>query len=205
MEAIVRPLIWAEWPEGSRRAFQGFRSTAGEEMILDKNMFVERVLPASICERWSRRKWMSIAVLSHRRRRIAGRRSPGPREIPIDGAPCIGRRSDSRLRRLVDRERHPEAVRQRRSRRHSGRAAARVLPRMAQPKPRSRSAEAISSKKIPVRKSAAQSQSGFLGELFDVSLPCSVKLTSSFRSRGPAKAGDDAVQGPELLLVHCAR
>jgi pimeloyl-ACP methyl ester carboxylesterase len=51
MEAIVRPLIWAEWPEGSRRVFQGFRSEAGEGMILDKNTFVERVLPASVLRR----------------------------------------------------------------------------------------------------------------------------------------------------------
>src|SRR5712675_3243422 len=51
MEAIVRPLTWAEWPEASRRVFQGFRSAAGEEMILEKNMFVERVLPASILRR----------------------------------------------------------------------------------------------------------------------------------------------------------
>src|SRR5258707_13689374 len=28
--------------------FQGFRSDVGEEMILDRNLFVERVLPASI-------------------------------------------------------------------------------------------------------------------------------------------------------------
>ena len=48
MEAIVRPLSWAEWPEASRRVFQGFRSPAGEEMILERNIFVERVLPASI-------------------------------------------------------------------------------------------------------------------------------------------------------------
>ena len=48
MEAIVCPFSWGEWPEGSRRVFQGFRSAAGEELILDKNMFVERVLPGSI-------------------------------------------------------------------------------------------------------------------------------------------------------------
>jgi len=31
MEAIVRPLTWSQWPAGSRRVFQGFRSEAGEE------------------------------------------------------------------------------------------------------------------------------------------------------------------------------
>src|SRR5579859_4926726 len=48
MEAIVRPLVWAEWPEASRRMFEGFRSESGKEMILERNLFVERVLPASI-------------------------------------------------------------------------------------------------------------------------------------------------------------
>ena len=44
MEAIVTPLTWADWPENARRAFQGFRSESGERMILEQNMFVERVL-----------------------------------------------------------------------------------------------------------------------------------------------------------------
>ena len=48
MEAIVRPLSWDEWPERSRALFQGMRSPAGEDIILEKNVFVERILPASV-------------------------------------------------------------------------------------------------------------------------------------------------------------
>ncbi len=49
MEGIVRPYAeWSEWSERSAPIFQGFRSEAGEEMILDKNIFVERVLFGSI-------------------------------------------------------------------------------------------------------------------------------------------------------------
>ena len=48
MEAMVTPVTWADWPENARRAFQGFRSDGGEDMILAKNMFVERVLPGSV-------------------------------------------------------------------------------------------------------------------------------------------------------------
>ncbi len=66
MEAIVRPLSWSEWPEGSRRVFQGFRSAAGEDMILDKNMFVERVLPASILRQ------LDPAEMAEYRRPFAG-------------------------------------------------------------------------------------------------------------------------------------
>jgi len=87
MEAIVRPLAWAEWPEGSRRVFQGFRSSAGEEMILDKNMFVERVLPASIL------RGLEPVEMAEYRRPFANSREDRwptlswPREIPIDGEP----------------------------------------------------------------------------------------------------------------------
>jgi haloalkane dehalogenase len=88
MEAIVRPLAWTEWPESSRRVFQGFRSEAGEEMILDKNMFVERVLPASILRR------LEPTEMAEYRRPFAGSREDRwptlswPREIPIDGQPA---------------------------------------------------------------------------------------------------------------------
>lgn len=47
-EAVVSPVTWADWPENARRVFQGFRSEVGEEMVLQKNTFVERVLPSSI-------------------------------------------------------------------------------------------------------------------------------------------------------------
>ena len=48
MEGIVRPLKWEEWNKDATRIFQGFRSDAGEEMVLKKNLFIESVLPGSI-------------------------------------------------------------------------------------------------------------------------------------------------------------
>ena len=48
MEALVCPVSWADWPEAARNIFQAMRSPAGEEIILEKNVFVERILPASI-------------------------------------------------------------------------------------------------------------------------------------------------------------
>jgi haloalkane dehalogenase len=48
MEAIVRPLRWEEWPQGARSILEGLRSPAGEEMVLEKNLFVEAILPASV-------------------------------------------------------------------------------------------------------------------------------------------------------------
>lgn len=48
MEAIVAPVTWADWPESARSIFQAMRGEAGEQLILEKNVFVERILPASI-------------------------------------------------------------------------------------------------------------------------------------------------------------
>jgi haloalkane dehalogenase len=51
MEALVRPLAWDEWPEAALGIFQGLRSAKGEELILERNFFIERVLPASVLRR----------------------------------------------------------------------------------------------------------------------------------------------------------
>jgi haloalkane dehalogenase len=88
MEAIVRPLTWADWPEAARAVFQGFRSPAGEDMVLQKNVFVERVLPASIL-----RKLTDDEMRVYRRPFAEpgeGRRPTltWPRQIPIDGQPA---------------------------------------------------------------------------------------------------------------------
>ncbi|MEX2626145.1 MAG: haloalkane dehalogenase [Ilumatobacteraceae bacterium] len=87
MEAIVRPMEWSDWPEDARGIFQGFRSPAGEEMVLDKNLFVEAVLPASIL------RDLDDAEMAEYRRPFAEpgeRRRPTltwPRQIPLDGEP----------------------------------------------------------------------------------------------------------------------
>ncbi|MSR13561.1 MAG: haloalkane dehalogenase [Gammaproteobacteria bacterium] len=48
MEGLVTELTWEDWPESARGIFQTFRSAAGEDVVLQKNVFVERVLPKSI-------------------------------------------------------------------------------------------------------------------------------------------------------------
>jgi haloalkane dehalogenase len=88
MESIVRPLTWAEWPENARKIFQGMRSPAGEDLVLQKNVFVERILPASVM------RPLTDAEMDVYR---APYREPGesrrptlqwPREIPVDGEPA---------------------------------------------------------------------------------------------------------------------
>jgi len=88
MEGIVRPVSWDEWPEAARGVFQGFRSSAGEEMVLDKNTFVERVLPGSILRGLSEEE---MAVYRRPFQNSGENRRPTltwPRQIPIDGTPA---------------------------------------------------------------------------------------------------------------------
>jgi len=87
MEGIVRPVSWAEWPEAARGVFQGFRSEAGEEMVLEKNTFIERVLPGSILRELSEEE---MEVYRRPFQKKGEDRRPTlswPRQIPIDGEP----------------------------------------------------------------------------------------------------------------------
>ena len=87
MEAIVRPMSWAEWPEAAAGIFQGFRSPAGEEMVITKNLFVEAVLPGSIQRKLSDEEMNEyrrpFVEPEHRRPTLTW-----PRQIPIEGEPA---------------------------------------------------------------------------------------------------------------------
>jgi len=89
MEGIVCPVpSWDDWPEAARGVFQGLRSPAGEVMILEKNVFIERILPGSVLRKLTEEE-MSV----YRRPFVnAGEdRRPTltwPRQIPIAGEPA---------------------------------------------------------------------------------------------------------------------
>jgi haloalkane dehalogenase len=88
MEAIVRPVSNAEWPEAARKVFMGMRSTAGEEMVLQNNVFIERILPGSILRKLSEDE---MAVYRKPYVEPGEARRPmltWPRQIPIDGEPA---------------------------------------------------------------------------------------------------------------------
>ena len=88
MEAIATPIEWSDFPGPMRSIFQGFRSPDGESMVLEQNMFVEAVLPASI------KRQLSDEEMEHYRGPF---RNPGedrrptlswPRNIPVEGEPA---------------------------------------------------------------------------------------------------------------------
>jgi len=87
MEAIVKEMTWDDWDKNAKSIFQGFRSDAGENLVLEKNYFVEKVLPGSII-----RTLDSNEMNEYRRPFLSSGedRRPTlswPREIPIEGQP----------------------------------------------------------------------------------------------------------------------
>ncbi len=87
MEAILRPLTWADWPEQARDLFKSFRTKdVGEDMLISKNMFVEAVLPGSVV-----RKLTDEEMDRYREpyKEEAARKPVWrwPNEIPIEGEP----------------------------------------------------------------------------------------------------------------------
>lgn len=86
-EAIVRPVTWSEWPTEATGIFQAMRSEAGESLVLEKNVFVEKILPASVL-----RDLGDEEMQEYRRPFLEAGESrrptlTWPRELPIDGEP----------------------------------------------------------------------------------------------------------------------
>lgn len=87
MEGIVAPVTWDDWPESARGIFKGFRSEKGEDLILNRNMFVEAVLPSSIIRALTDAEMEAYRVPFA----LPTDRQPTlnwPRQIPIEGEPA---------------------------------------------------------------------------------------------------------------------
>jgi haloalkane dehalogenase len=86
LEAIVSPMTWADWPADARNIFQAMRGPDGETIVLDKNAFVERILPASVA------RGLSSEAHEHYRRPFGNREDrwptlEWPRQLPIANVP----------------------------------------------------------------------------------------------------------------------
>ncbi len=87
MEAIVQSVSWEMWPEDARSIFQKMRSPAGEAIILEKNVFVERILPSSILRDLTEEEmamYRAPFVVPGESRRPT---LTWPRQIPFEGEP----------------------------------------------------------------------------------------------------------------------
>lgn len=87
MEAILRPVTWDEWPEQARALFQSFRTPGvGERLIMEQNVFVENVLPASIVRKLTDEEMgrYRAPFPTPESRKAVWR---WPNEIPVNGEP----------------------------------------------------------------------------------------------------------------------
>ncbi len=87
MEAIVMPLTWEQWPDAATKIFQLFRSDAGEELVLEKNFFVERILLADSATGYTdeeKAEYIRPFLEEGEDRRPT---LTWPRQIPLDGEP----------------------------------------------------------------------------------------------------------------------
>jgi haloalkane dehalogenase len=85
LEAIVRPLQWADLGEAAN-LFQALRAESGAQMVLDENIFVERLLPGGTIRQLSAEE-MDVYRAPYRERADRLPILIWPREIPIDGEP----------------------------------------------------------------------------------------------------------------------
>ena len=86
MEAIVKPMSWDDWPEGGVGIFKGFRSEKGEDLILNRNMFIEGVLPSSVIRELSENE-MNAYRAPHLKEEDRQPLLNWPRQIPLEGEP----------------------------------------------------------------------------------------------------------------------
>ena len=87
MEAIVMPLTWDQWPDPATKIFGLFRSEAGEELVLEKNFFVERILLSDSSTGYTeeeKSEYIRPFINSGEDRRPT---LTWPRQIPLDGEP----------------------------------------------------------------------------------------------------------------------
>ncbi len=87
-QGVIGNFAWSHWPPEVQALFRRFRSEEGENLVLEHNFFVEKVLPAMVVRE------VSQEIHDEYRRPY---RNPGedrrptltwPREIPIEGKPA---------------------------------------------------------------------------------------------------------------------
>ena len=86
MEALTGPVVgWDQFPEIARRPFQNLRGSGGEEMVLKKNFFVERLLPGAILRDLSEEEMNEYRLPFKEPGESRRPTLTWPREIPIKG------------------------------------------------------------------------------------------------------------------------
>jgi len=85
MEAVVRPFTWEDFGEAGEM-FRALRSSAGEHLVLDENVFVEGVLPGGIIRSLSEEEMATYRAPFAEREALLPTLI-WPRQASVDGEP----------------------------------------------------------------------------------------------------------------------
>jgi haloalkane dehalogenase len=88
MEGIVQRLSWEQWPDTATEIFEAMRSDAGEEIILQKNLFIEGILPNSIVHKLSDEEMEAYRAPFLNAGEDRRPTLTWPRQIPLAGEPA---------------------------------------------------------------------------------------------------------------------
>ncbi|MFF3494803.1 haloalkane dehalogenase [Streptomyces sp. NPDC002795] len=86
MEGVIQGRRWADFPPGGDATFRAVRSDQGEEIVLDNNLFVEKMLPMGTMRELDEREMAAYrAPFTTRESRMP--MLTWAREMPFDGEP----------------------------------------------------------------------------------------------------------------------
>lgn len=88
MEPMAIPLQWSDLPEQAHPFFRGLRSPAGEQMVLEQNVFIDKILPGSLLRQFTEEEMAHygqpfLNAGEDRRPTLSW-----PRSLPLDGEPA---------------------------------------------------------------------------------------------------------------------
>lgn len=134
METVSVPMQWSDFPDEVAQMFRGFRSPEGEAIVLQDNIFIEGVVPATVL------RALSDEEMDHYRGPF---RYPGedrrptlswPRDVPLAGEPADVVAVVEEFGRWLAEKRCAHIVRSRRSRSHpAGGSRAQHRAKLAEP------------------------------------------------------------------------
>ncbi len=88
MEALITPLTREEWSEPARALLRDIRSPAGEALVLEQNLFIERFLPNGILRSLSEAEMEAYRTPFLHPGEARRPTLTWPRQIPIEGEPA---------------------------------------------------------------------------------------------------------------------
>ena len=88
MEGMVAELEWSDWPAPAVELFKAFRSPAGEQLVLEDNVFIEQVLPSAMLHQLTAAEMDTYRAPYVERGESRRPTLTWPRQLPLAGDPA---------------------------------------------------------------------------------------------------------------------